>query len=187
MTLPTSIVARPSINISHQRIHEGNHFTIHKVTAGVVAPKYFLIIPPPPMVVGEIVEMHLAFQVYSDIGATLQFFEDPIITSNGTKPVTVINNNRRSSTTSAVNVFEDPTVAIGGDGTLLFEERIGTITTNDVIIGEIERDEEEFILDPASVYILKYIPLTPLPPGGANITMELNWYDNRPSSPVPIP
>lgn len=183
MTLPTSIVARPSIDIAHQRIHEGNHFAIHKIVTGIVTPtKYFLIIPPPPLVVGEIVEMHIAFQVYSDIGGTLQFFENPIITSNGTA-LTIINNNRRSSTTSEVNIFEDPIVT--SDGTLLFEERRGTITTNDIIIGEFERDEEEFVLDPISMYILKYIPLT-IPLGGVNITMEINWYDNRPSSPAPL-
>lgn len=179
MTIPTSIISTPSIDIAHHRIHEGNHFVVHKVSTGIVAPKYFLIIPPPPLIVRDIVEMHLIFEIDSDMGGTLEFFEDPIITSNGTA-LTVINNNRRSSTTSQVEVFEDPIVA--SDGNSLFQERKGTVTT-EAILGEFERDDEEFILDPTSVYIMKFTPLG----AGANITMELNWYDNRPSAPVPIP
>jgi hypothetical protein len=182
MTLPVSIVAKPSVDLPHHRIHEGNHFTVHKVTIGVpiAPPKYFLIIPPPPQADGSIIEMHLLFYIYSTDGATLEFFENPTVTNPGTSLGTyIINKNRRSSTTSLCQVFEDP--AITNDGTLLFQERKGKpgIETE---LGEVERDEEEMVLHQVDTYILKFVPFA-----AADITLELNWYDNRPSSPIPTP
>ena len=179
MTLPVSIVARPEIDISHHRIHEGNHFVVHKITLGVpiAPPKYFLIVPPPTQPDGSIIEMHIIFEIASDVGGTLEVFENSTVTANGT-PLDIINNNRRSSTTSLCQVFEDPTVT--ADGTLLFQERKGT-ATSEAELGEFERNDEEFILHQDDMYTLKFVPLAV-----ANITMELNWYDNRPSSPIPI-
>lgn len=180
MTVPTIIAPRPSIDIAHHRIHEGNHFIVHRIATFPPSPipKYFLIIPPPTQPDGTIIEMHLIFELDSDKGGTLEFFENPIVTGNGTF-LDIINNNRRSSTVSLCQVFEDPTIT--SDGTKLFEETGGTTTTG-VDLGEIERNDEEFVLHQDFSYILKYVPLGP-----ANITMELNWYDNRPSSPIPIP
>ncbi len=179
MTLPVSIVPRPELDIAHHRIHEGNHFVVHKVTLLVPAllPKYFLIIPPPPQPDGSIIETHIIFEIDSDVGGTLEFFENSTVTALGI-PLDIINNNRRSSTTSLSQVFEDPTVT--ADGTLLFQERRGTATT-ETELGEFERNDEEFVLHQVDMYVLKFVPLAV-----ANITMELNWYDNRPSSPIPI-
>lgn len=181
MTLPTPIISQPQLDIAHQRIHEGNHYFVHRIVTGInmANPKYFLIIPPPVQSDGSIIEMHLIFEVVTDIGGTLEFFENPTVTNNGTE-LKIINNNRRSSTTSLAKIFEKPTVT--NDGTSLFEERAGT-TTNGAELGEFKRDDEEIILHQTDTYILKFVPLA----DGANITMELNWYDNRPSSPIPIP
>lgn len=186
MTVPTSIVARPSVDIAHHRIHEGNHFIVHKITIGVPAapPKYFLIIPPPPQPNGTIVEMHLLFELYSTTGGTLEFFENPTATIVGASPLTIVNNNRRSSTLSLCQVFENPTVT--SDGTLLFQERKG-IAGTEVELGEFERNEEEIVLHQLDTYLLKFVPIVSVPIPTADITMELNWYDNRPSSPVPVP
>ncbi len=177
MTLPVSISPRPMVELTHHRIHEGNHFLVHKISLGIniASPKYYLIIPPPSAGTNTI-EMHLIFEVDSDIGGTLLLFESSTIEDNGTA-LTIINNNRRSSSTSEVNVYEDPTVTI--EGTLIFEERKGTATT-EAEIGEFIRDDEEFVLHPDKNYLLKFTPLA----DNANITMELNWYDNRPSSPI---
>jgi hypothetical protein len=183
MTIPTIISPRPSVDIAHHRIHEGNHFIVHRVVTSLPAlnPKYFLIIPPPVQPDGTIIEMHLIFEVDSDVGGTLELFESPTIAGNGT-PLNVINNNRRSSTISLCQVFEDPIIT--SDGTQLFSERGGTggPTPIGADLGEFERNDEEFVLHQEDSYILKYVPLAI-----ANITMELNWYDNRPSSPIPIP
>ena len=178
MTLPVSISPKPMIELAHHRIHEGNHFLVHQVSLGVniAFPKYYLIIPPPSAGT-DTTEMHLIFEVVSQIGGTLILFEDATISANGTA-LTIINNNRRSSSTSQVNVYEDPTVTT--EGTTIFSERKGTAST-EVELGEFFRDDEEIILHPDKQYLLKFTPLA----DGANITMELNWYDNRPSSPIP--
>lgn len=180
MTLPVSIISSPGLDIAHHRIHEGNHFVVHKVTLAVpiAPPKYYLIIPPPVQPGGTIIEMHLIFEIDSDVGGTLEFFEGSTITANGV-PLDIINNNRRSTTTSLSQIFEDPTVT--SDGTILFQERKGTALT-EAELGEFDRNDEEFILHQNDNYILKFTPLA-----AANITMELNWYDNRPSAPVPVP
>ncbi len=177
MTLPTSIISQPNIDISHHRIHEGNHFMIHRISTGINV-KYFLIIPPPTQSDGTVIEMHLLFKIKSDIGGTLKFFENPTITNNGNE-LTIINNNRRSSTKSLAQIFEDPVIST--DGKLLTEERGGTTTTG-TELGETDRREEEIILNQNDKYILKFTPLA----NGANITSEIDWYDNRPSSPIPI-
>lgn len=181
MTIPTSIISKPVLDIVHQRIHEGNHFMIHRIATGIniANPKYFLIIPPPVQSDGSVIEMHIIFEVVTDIGGTLELFENPTVTSNGTG-LTIINNNRRSSTPSLCQIFENPIVT--NDGTSLFAERAGT-TTLGTKLGEFERNDEEIILHQADTYILKFIPLA----DGASITMEINWYDNRPSAPIPIP
>ena len=114
MTLPVSISPKPMIELAHHRIHEGNHFLVHKISLGIniASPKYYLIIPPPSAGTNTI-EMHLIFEVDTDIGGTLILFEGSTIADNGTA-LTIINNNRRSSSSSEVNVYEDPTVTTEG-------------------------------------------------------------------------
>lgn len=181
MTIPVSIISKPTIDIAHHRIHEGNHFLVHKISTGIniASPKYFLIIPPPVQPGLLTTEIHIIFEINTDIGGTLEFFENPTVTDNGIL-LSIINNNRRSSSTSLSQVFEDPIVT--SDGTSLFGERGGT-ATNGASLGETRRNDEEFILNPSDTYILKFTPFA----DGANITVQLDWYDNRPSSPIPIP
>ena len=174
MTLPVPIVAMPSLELAHHRVHEGNHFMVHKIYTGVATTRYFLVIPPPaPINPNNTVEMHLIFDIDTEPGGTLQLFEGPTITNNGAS-LNIINNNRRSSTSSLANVYETPTVT--NDGTLIFEEAGGTIA-NGAELGEMDRDDEELILHPAKKYLFKFVPYA-----AATITFELNWYDNRSST-----
>ena len=178
MTIPTSIVPRPSVQLPHHRIHEGNHFTIHRITTSLAGIKYFLIIPPPVQVPhSATVEIHVIFDIVSDLGVQFEFFEDGTVTANGS-PLMPINNNRNSLTTALTQVFEDPTVT--SDGLKLAEERIGSATSGGST-GEEFRDEDEFVLRIGSIYLIKIIPLNP----PINITTEISWYDARPSSPIP--
>lgn len=183
MTLPVSIVAKPSVQISHHRIHEGNHFTMHKINMGIdpAFPKYFLIIPPPlDPIPSNTVEIHFIFEIdAANFGVTAEFFEGS--TASGINILPIINNNRNSTTTALTVVIEDPTVV--SEGTKIFEELIGT-TTSGGEGGENIRDEDEIILKVGTNYLIKITPLTPGP--NTNITTELNWYDQRPSSPVPL-
>lgn len=179
MTLPIPIAAKPNIPIQHQRIHEGNHFFVHKIALNIniANPKYFLLIPPPYND-SNTVKMDFIFEIVTDIGGTVYLFEDASVSANGTE-LYITNNNRWSSTTSGVYMYEDPTVT--DEGLCIFEERKGTTTSGDEI-GEFDRDDEEIIPHYNKKYIFKFIPLA----NGANITFEVNWYDDRPSSPTPI-
>lgn len=178
MTLPLNIVAKPTLEIQHHKIHEGNHFTVHNITLAIPlsSSKYFLIIPPPIQPDGSVIEIHLIFELDSlTSGGTLELFENPTITANGT-PLNIFNNNRRSSTTSQTQVFEDPTVTFDNPPPL-FQGIVSVGGT----VGDFNRDEEEFILDESFNYVLKFTNSTI---ATANINIDLNWYDNRPSSPV---
>lgn len=187
MTLPTSITPRPQVDLSHHRIHEGNFFSTHTVSLGLMtaSPKQFLFITPheiPPPLTFDTVKIHLIFVVSCDLGVNIQFFEDTIVTSNGTE-VPIINQNRNSTTPPLGQVFENPTVLSGG--TLLFSQIVGSTTIGGTG-GLVNRDEQELILKVTTDYLLKITPLTDVP-GGTNITTHFKGYDARPSSPMPLP
>jgi len=118
MTVPVSIVARPSLDIAHHRIHEGNHFVIHRITKALTTVKYFLMIPPSgnPSITTQI---HIIFEVLSDGGMTLELFEGGTVSSNGTQ-LLPRNSNRNSTTPAFMTVLENPTVT--SDGTGIFED-----------------------------------------------------------------
>lgn len=183
MTLPVSIISKPSIELAHHKTHEGNHFDIHKIITGVTIanPKYILIIPPPLAVnPSNTIEIHVIFEVESiNIGFTLELFENSDAT--GLTALIPINLNRRSTTTALTDVYEDLTV-LTSVGTPLYEKRVGT-TTSGGEAGAYWRDEEELIFKPGSKYLIRVTPLA----DGLNGNIDLNWYDNRPSSPIPIP
>lgn len=178
MTLPLNIVPKPTLELSHHKIHEGNHFTVHKITtAPGPGPKYFLIIPPPVQPDGSVIEIHIIFEIdliTAGVGGTLEFFENPTIAGPGAT-LNTVNNNRRSATISQVQVFEDPAVTFDNPPSL-FEGKI----SGPGAVGEFSRNEEEFVLNELFNYVLKLTP-TAFP---SEMNLDLNWYDNRPSSPV---
>lgn len=181
MTLPTLISSKPQIDTAHQKIHEGNHFDIHIVRTGIdiVNPKDILFIPPASAgIPSDTIEVHLIFSITSNTGVIVQFFEGTTVTDNGTT-IDIINHNRRSSLTSLCDVFEGPTVS--GTGTIIFIFRTGTATSAGNL--SLRRDEDEYILHPDNNYLLRITPLA----DNTDITVVLDWYDNRPSAPVPLP
>lgn len=180
LTLPTTIISKPGIDIAHQRIHEGNAFDVSLVSTGVniANPKQILImVPHPETVPSNTIEIHLIFSVISVPGFTVRLFENPTVTDNGTS-LDIINHNRRSSTTSGCSVYENTTVS--SDGTLLFIERIGTAITGGSLT--MRRDEDEYILKPGFDYLIRITPLA----DNTTMSISLDWYDNRPSSPIPF-
>lgn len=181
MTLPTTIISTPQLDISHQKIHEGNHFDVHIVRTGIniVSPKNILFIPPASAtILSNTIEIHLIFSLTSNTGATIEFFEGTTVTNNGTA-LNIINHNRRSFLTSLCEVFENPTVS--STGTSIFVIRTGTATSAGNLI--LRRDEDEYVLHPGTNYLLRITPLA----DNTDMTIVLDWYDNRPSSPVPVP
>ncbi len=194
MTLPVPITPKPQVDLSHHRIHEGNHFTIDIVrditTISLLSPKYILIITPPMSPLpSDIVTLHFIYTLSSNNFIEVQFFEDATVLANG-KPIPIINANRNSLTTSDTQAFEDPIVIT--EGTKIFDM---TSVVPGQLIGELERDEDEKILKIQTNYLLKITPILnfpfpppppppPTPPAIVNIGID--WYDQRPSSPVPV-
>lgn len=182
MTLPTSIVAKPNVRISHHRIHEGNFFSTHTVHTGLLVanPKLFQFDSAPVATdPQETIEIHLTFVVSANPGIKIEFFEDMISTFDGI-PISIINQNRNSTTLPVAAIFEDPIVT--SEGTLIFSQIVG-LTTIGGTGGLLRRDEQEFILKVATRYLLKITPLI----DGTDITVHFKGYDARPSSPIPIP
>lgn len=184
MTLPTSIIAHPELDLPHQRIHEGNFFSTHTINTGLLTanPKQFLFISPstiPPPDTQETIKVHLIFIVSANPGVKLEFFEDTTVSNNGTS-VSTINQNRLSSTPILGQVFQDPIVE--SEGILIFSQIIGS-TTQGGTGGLIDRDEQELILKIGTNYLLKITPLI----DNTDITTHFKGYDARPSSPIPIP
>ena len=186
MTLPTSIIAKPNVRITHHRIHEGNFFSTHTVSTGLMVanPKLFHvdtspIAPAPP----ETIEEHMIFIVSANPGIKIEFFENAIVANDGT-PIPTINQNRNSTTLPVGNIFEDPIIT--SEGTLLFSQIVGSATTGGTG-GLLQRDEQEFELQvsPGTFigYLLKITPLA----NNTDITVHFKLYDARPSSPIPIP
>ena len=112
MTLPVSIVARPRVDLPHHRIHEGRMFILTTTATGLPAgiPKFYFGTSPPiqiatahvifiitvsPGAIFELFEGGSAsggtqlFSVNNNrnnpVLATGTFFEDPVVTSEGTK------------------------------------------------------------------------------------------------------
>lgn len=182
MTFPVSIAPRPSIGLSHHRIHEGNHFSVHKINNNIdpLFPQYFLIIPPSAAPIpSDTIIIHIIFDISADKGITVELFEDSDA-ANGA-PLFVRNDNRNSTTPALVSVSENPAVA--SEGTRIFEGFAGTTLTGGEV-AENDRDEDEIILKIGSKYLLKITPLAAGP--NTNAFTEINWYDQRPSSPIPI-
>lgn len=184
MTVATSINPLPRVDLPHHRIHEGNHFSTHTVSTGllIASPKQFLFISPfamPPPLTFDTVKVHLIFVVSCDLGVTIELFEDTIVTNNGTV-VPVINQNRNSTTPPLGQVFEDPTVTFGG--TFLLSQIVGSTTVGGTG-GLVDRDEHELILKVGTNYLLRITPLI----DGVNITTHMKGYDARPSAPIVIP
>lgn len=181
MTLPTSIIAGPRVNLNHNRIHEGNFFSTHTISRDLLVanPKRFLFISPslvPPPNTPETTKVHLIFVVSTNPGAKLEFFEDTISPDNGIV-VPIINQNRLSSTIPLSQVFQNPIIT--SEGILIFSEIVGSITEGGTG-GLVDRDEQEFILKIGTKYLLKITPLV----DSTDITVHFKEYDALPSSPI---
>ena len=182
MTLPTSIIARPRVDLPHHRIHEGSFTTLTAVATGITVlnPKYYLILTPGVLPGNILIIAHIRCVVRINPGATFEIFEDAIVSNNG---IGIIprSNNRNSPTLDTPGFsFEDPTVV--SEGNRVFIERIGT-TTEGGIGGPNFRDEDELMLKIGSKYLFKISPLV----DGVAVSFKVNNYSNRQTPIVPPP
>ena len=165
MTIPTPIVARPTVNLSHHRIHEGRYFGLYTIVAGLPAgiPKYYFGTSPPI----SIAIAHLISIATVDPGVTFEFFEGAVA-SGGTQLFS-INQDRNNPVLATGSFFEDPTVT--SEGTRLYIERIGTATAGGEG-GFKDRDEDEIITAPSTNYLFKITPFS----NNTSLSLVINAY-----------
>ncbi len=176
--LITTITPKPSIELAHHRTHEGNHYAIHHTDTIVIgAFKDYLMVTPPISDAG----IHLIFESYVERRSTMGMYEAVQVTDNGTL-ITAINYNRVTTTLPLTDIYEDPILAPGEPilAKKIFENERGTDTLPGNI-GEIFRDEHEFIMKGSTRYLFRITPYALLPPGNIYASTEFNWYDARPA------
>lgn len=185
MTLPTSIIATPKVDLPHHRIHESIFAMVNVVNTGLIVanPKRFLLKTPGILPDGTALFGHVIFSVSTNPGATVQLFENTIVSFNGTDISAILNNRNPPPGIPLVVtgfVFEDPVVV--SEGTQIFIERIGS-TTKGGIGGPKDRDEDELIFKIGTNYLIKITPLV----DGIDITTKIRNYSNRSGITPPVP
>ncbi len=100
--------ARIGIDLAHHNVHIGDSYTYPFVDLDVdiAAPKYILLRTPDTTE-----EQHLTVSVGADGVAEAEIFENPTVSVVGNLR-TLINRNRRSTNTSDVLLYEDPTITL---------------------------------------------------------------------------
>jgi len=153
MTVPIAITPSPRVDLPHHKIHEGRYFaattTAQNLPAGI--PKNFMILSPP----AAISIAHVITIINVTPGATFEFFESTVTSSDGTL-LNAFNQDRNNPVLAVGFAFEDPIVI--SEGTRIFSQIIGSITEGGTG-GTNNRDEEEFLFKPLTKYLLKITPL----------------------------
>ena len=95
---------------------------------------------------------HGNFTISTEAGVTVEFYEDPVLTDDGTD-LAENNLNRQTPTAPATACFHTPTVTT--DGTLLETNLIGTSNTGVTDIGDSITDRGYWILKINEDYLIK--------------------------------
>lgn len=136
-------------------IHEGERFFCqdYDSSVNIASPKYWHLITPD-----SAVRLHLCYVVRAAGPGTLEFFEAPTTSGNGTQ-LTISNSNRNSAATCDMLMYFDPTVTL--DGTRLDVNVIGTDGTG-AIGGEggISERSNKRILKQNTKYLIKFTPIS---------------------------
>ena len=157
-----------SIDTVHDRIHEGQEFSISDRASpvNIATPKKYLITTP-----NTGLRAHFVFRVHTEPGSRVQFFEDTTVTANGTA-MTPQNNNRNRTKASQLSVFAYPTVT--ADGTSLFDDEKGTAKIGSTKgVGLELSHANEIILKQNTKYELKITPLS----NNTVASTQLDWYE----------
>ena len=140
-----------TISAEHNEIHEGEHFTTCDDDQDVDAAKYWRITTP-----NTSNRIHLAGFFISSINGTLEFFQNPTLSGQGTT-LNSFNNDANSSNTTTAVFAKDPTTS--NDGIRAFVSVIGSDGNNPVgASGGFQNRNNEFILKQNEDYVLKYTP-----------------------------
>lgn len=155
------------IDIVHHEVHKGNGYTYPFVDddVDIATPKYILIRTPDTAE-----EQHLTISVGADGVAEAELFENPTVTLVGDAR-TPINRNRRSTNTSNILLYEDPT--IGLDNTLLAHMDFGAAGQGMRKLTGEASTRDEFILDRNEDYVIKITVAA----DNTHVNIQPDWYE----------
>jgi hypothetical protein len=160
--------AQLTMPVEHHEIHCGDSYELTYVndmpnggTTGI------LITVPNEAGSGQTQKLyHLKGTVETEAECTIEFFETPTITSNGTA-ITVFNRNRNSSLVDFLSIFHTPTISV--NGTRIFWKKLGS----GIKVGGMSERADEFILKNNTSYYLK---ITNNVSTDNYCNVELNYY-----------
>ena len=141
--------AQTVIDVVHQEIHKGTHFTTSgtiTIDAGTANAYSFGVHPPPER------HLHTIYIVSALNSGLMQVYENATYSGGGT--VIPFNNNRNSSIAIGGTFVTDPTIA--SLGTLLQSRYIGSNNPGTRIGGE-TASRMEWVLNPSYKYIFWFV------------------------------
>lgn len=152
-----------TIEYEHQRIHEGEMFTVLEVTdLGNGATRDILVVSPD-----TVKWTHIVWEIEHELETTIQFYQGTTYSAIGTA-VSSYNRNGNSNNVATTLVYHTPTIT--DVGTL-----IGTIQQGDgKKAGGSDRLSNEFILKRNCAYLVRVTNLTA---SNNLIFTKLNWYE----------
>lgn len=140
-------------------IHDGDMFRANAVfSLGVAGTKYALLRTGA-------LPVHIYGEITASGESTMEFFESPTTTADGT-PVPVLNKNRNSSNTTEVLVFDAPTVTL--TGTLIDP----FLMTGSINAGGKDRNQNEWLVLPNTDYLVKITAIA-----ASTYAMKIDWYE----------
>lgn len=159
-----------TIDIAHNKIHRGNHFSYDDVvTLASAAVQNYLITTPDTDKVG-----HLGYQIEGNLGFTFEFFEATDKTGT-TGQTNIYNQNRNSSTVNGIGLHKGISAeALEVDGTKIGYKQSGSATVGGKLQGT-DGSSLERILKRNTKYIMRITSLA-----NANVvSVQLNWYESQ--------
>lgn len=144
--------ASVSIHHEHHKVHRGEYYMCSRFSGDVdtANPIYLHLLTPDTA-------LRAHFIGAADAGAAgrVQLFENPTIGANGVA-LTVVNANRNSANTSAIQAFHSPVVS--SDGTILMDRYVGGGTNPASFVGGSLRSDAEIVLKQNEDYLIKFTP-----------------------------
>lgn len=157
------------IDIVHERIHEGNHYTVNTNQTGLDIDDTLKIGITVPAKAGN-VSYHMVSKISATGTGEICFFEGSTFTGGTALPV--FNSNRNSSNTTSLTFVKDPTVTV--DGTDIYHTTLGSSSPGRQVGGE-TNGREEYILKYSTKYTLCFTSLANSNTGN----IDLSFYENK--------
>lgn len=154
------------IDVVHNEIHESAHYTISYSATKNAGQNLDMLLTTP----NDTKQYHFVAEVSANLSGVYYIYEAPTNVSGGTG-LTVYNNNRLSSNTTACVVTHTPTVVDAGS-TIIYQVVIGNSAPSNRSGGNTFA-RNEFILKNNTKYFIRFTADS----NSTIITHTLTWYE----------